>query len=129
MSQMLRRNIRHLTPNQTLALEDLLGDLWHARRRGDLGRLALLLHYEVRRWARMSGELELAEHSSMLVEGYPYADRDSFLVHVDKLISELEQVLSGNDAHPMDATDHTAQLGDIRDGHRPRAGSPNGIRH
>ena len=129
MSQMLRRNIRHLTPNQKLALEDLLGDLWHARRRGDLGRLALLLHYEVRRWARMSGEQELAEHSSMLVEGYPYADRDSFLVHVDKLISELEQVLSGNETLPVDTIDHTAPLRDISDGHRPRAGSPNGIRH
>jgi hypothetical protein len=126
---MLRRNMSHLTQNQRLALEDLLGDLWHARKRGDLGRLALLLHYEVRRWARMSGEQELAEHSSMLVEGYPYADRDSFLDHVDRLISELEQVSCGNETKPVNTTDDTAPLRDISDGHRPRASSPNGIRH
>jgi hypothetical protein len=47
-----------------LGLEDLLGDLRYARRRGDLGRLALLLYCDVRRWARLAGEEELAEHSS-----------------------------------------------------------------
>src|SRR6476646_6890166 len=69
---MLHRNMKHLTPNQKLGLEDLLGDLWHARRRGDLGRLALLSYYEVRRWARMAGEPELAEHSSVLVTKCPH---------------------------------------------------------
>ncbi|HEX7440440.1 MAG TPA: hypothetical protein VF319_10110, partial [Caldimonas sp.] len=59
-----------------LGLEDLLGDLWHARRSGDLGRLALLSYFEVRRWARISGEHELDQHSSVLVTGFPYAGRD-----------------------------------------------------
>jgi len=91
---MLRRNMKPLTPNQKLGLEDLLGDLWHARRRGDLGRLALLSYYEVRRWARITGEPDLAQQSSVLVHGSPFADRDCFLREIDRLISELEQILS-----------------------------------
>jgi hypothetical protein len=47
-----------------LGLEDLLGDLLYARRSGDLGRLALLSYFEVRRWARMAGHQGLAEHAS-----------------------------------------------------------------
>ena len=87
--------MKHLSPHQRLGLEDLLGDLWHARRSGDLGRLALLSYYEVRRWARMAGEVGLAEHSSELVTECPHPDRKSFLVQVDKLIAELEQLLNG----------------------------------
>lgn len=86
--------MKHLSHNQRLALEDLLGDLWHARNSGALGRLALLTYYEVRRWARMAGELGLAEHSAALVTGCPHPDRESFLVQVDTLIAELEQLLS-----------------------------------
>ena len=100
---MLRRNMKHLTPNQKLGLEDLLGDLWHARRRGDLGRLALLSYYEVRRWARITGEPDLAEQSSVLVHGSPFADRDCFLREIDLLISELEQILRGHDPAQGDA--------------------------
>ena len=85
--------MRHLSPHQRLGLEDLLGDLWHARRSGDLGRLALVSYYEVRRWARMAGEAGLAEHSSLLVTECPHPDRESFLAQVDGLIGELEQVL------------------------------------
>lgn len=74
-----------------LRLEDLLGDLRHARRQGDLGRLALLSYCEVRRWARMAGEQGLAEHSSALVTT-PRASREEFLAQVDALICELESV-------------------------------------
>ena len=72
-------------------LEDLLGDLRYARRRGDLGRLALLLYCEVRRWARMAGDDRLAEHSSELVTHVPHASREEFLAQVDDLIVELEK--------------------------------------
>ena len=72
-------------------LEDLLGDLRHARRSGDLGRLALLAYCEVRRWARLAGENRLAEHSSDLVIHSPHASREEFLTQVDELIDELEQ--------------------------------------
>ena len=86
--------MKHLSLHQRLVLEDLLGDLWHARRNGDLGRLALLSYYEVRRWARMAGEVGLAEHSSVLVTDSPHPDRESFLVQVDNLIAELERLLN-----------------------------------
>jgi hypothetical protein len=75
-----------------LRLEDLLGDLRHARRQGDLGRLALLSYCEVRRWARMAGEQELAEHSSVLVTEIPQASREEFLAQIDALICEMENV-------------------------------------
>ena len=91
---MLHRNMKPLPPHLRLGLEDLLGDLWHARRRSDLGRLALLSYYEVRRWARMSGKPGLVEHSSELISGRPLADRNAFLSRVDILIAELEKVLA-----------------------------------
>jgi hypothetical protein len=72
-------------------LEDLLGDLRHARSRGDLGRLALLLYCEVRRWARLAGEQELAEHASELITRCPRASREEFLTQVDDLIIELDK--------------------------------------
>ena len=75
-----------------LGLEDLLGDLRYARRRGDLGRLALLSYCEVRRWARMVGDHRLAEHSAELITHSPHASREEFLAQVDDLIGELERV-------------------------------------
>jgi hypothetical protein len=75
-------------------LDDLLGDLLHARRKGDLGRLALLSYCEVRRWARMAGAEAVAEHSSDLVAHGPLGDREEFLARIDALILELEQLRS-----------------------------------
>lgn len=74
-----------------LALEDVLADLWHARRAGDIGRLALLSYCEVRRWARIAHRPGLAAHSQELVLGSPHADREEFLAAVDRLIAEMEQ--------------------------------------
>ncbi|MDO9074014.1 MAG: hypothetical protein Q7U73_12180 [Rubrivivax sp.] len=81
--------IAHSVPLQ-LGLEDLLGDLHHARRTRDLGRLAWLAYCEVRRWARMAGEHALAEHSSELITHAPHTSREAFLAEVDELIFELE---------------------------------------
>lgn len=75
-------------------LEDILGDLRFARRKNDLGRLALLAYCEVRRWAREAEAQELARHSSALVSNFPHASRDEFLAAVDALIAELEQARS-----------------------------------
>ena len=86
-------SLRHLQ----LGLEDLLGDLRHARRTGDLGRMALLSYCEVRRWARMAGDVGLAEHSSELITQGPHASREQFLAHVDDLIGQLERVRLGPD--------------------------------
>jgi len=77
-----------------LGLDDLLGDLQCARRGADLGRLALLAYCEVRRWARMAGEEELAERSSQLITQVPHASREQFLAEVDALIVEMENVRS-----------------------------------
>ncbi|MDQ2736873.1 MAG: hypothetical protein M3Y55_18210 [Pseudomonadota bacterium] len=74
-----------------LALEDVLADLWHARRSEDVGRLALLSYCDVRRWARVADRELLARHSQELVLGCPYASREDFLSAVDRLIAETEQ--------------------------------------
>jgi len=100
---MVHCTMKSLSRNLRLGLEDLLGDLWHARRTGDLGRLALLSYFEVRRWARLAGEHGLAQRSSILVTGFPYAGRESFLGQVDSLIAHLEQVLSSNGDPNLDA--------------------------
>lgn len=72
-------------------LEDILADLRFSRRNEDLGRLASLAFWEVRRWAREAGAQELAKHSSALVNNISYASRDKFLDAIDSLIVELEQ--------------------------------------
>ena len=74
-----------------LGLDDVLGDLQYARRRGDLGRLALLAYCEVRRWARQAGEPELAASSLALITDSPPPTRSEFLHRVDDLIQELEE--------------------------------------
>jgi GMP synthase-like glutamine amidotransferase len=74
-----------------LDLDDVLGDLQHARRRGDLGRLALLAYCEVRRWARQAGEPDLAASSLALITESPSPTRSEFLHRVDDLIEDLEQ--------------------------------------
>jgi hypothetical protein len=84
--------VNTLSADLQVGLDDLLGDLWHARRRGDLGRLALLSWCEVRRWARQAGEQRVAEHSSDLVMHVPHTSRDEFLAQVDELIVELEHL-------------------------------------
>jgi hypothetical protein len=75
-----------------LGLEDVPGDVQHARRSGDMGRLALLAYCEVRRWARQAGEVELADHSLALNTDNPHGTRDEFLHKVDDLIEELKGV-------------------------------------
>ncbi|MDM0108879.1 hypothetical protein QTH97_28325 [Variovorax sp. J22R24] len=73
-------------------LEDLVGDVMHARRTNDLGRLALLCYCEIRRWARIAGEPRLAELCSCLVALQPACDRDGFLRRVDGVVAELDGV-------------------------------------
>lgn len=73
-----------------LGLDDLLADLHYARRRDDVGRLALLSYCEVRRWARQAHEADIALHSAAMVTDVPHASRADFLEQVDRLIVELE---------------------------------------
>lgn len=75
-----------------LELEDVLGNLHHARRTGDLGRLALLIYWEVRRWARTARRDALAARAADVVLGQPHPDRAAFLAIVDSVIDELERI-------------------------------------
>lgn len=88
---MLRRNMTSIAALQ-LGLDDLLADLRHARRGGDLGRLALLAYCEVRRWARDAGEANVAQHAAEMITATPHRSRAEFLDHIDDLIHELEEV-------------------------------------
>lgn len=88
--KLLQRNMPASLESLQLGLEDLLGEMYFARRNGDLGRLALLAYCEVRRWARVAGEQALADQSSVLIHNSPHADRDEFLARIDALIDELE---------------------------------------
>lgn len=88
---MLHCNMTASTAPIQHSLEDLLGDLQHARRSGDMSRLALLAYCEVRRWARQAGEQALAERSTRLITQSPLASRAAFMTQVDELITELEQ--------------------------------------
>ena len=90
---MLQCNMSASTSLQ-LCLDDLLADLRHARRRGDLGRLALIAYCDVRRWARQAGEMGVAERSTAMFTGAPHASREAFLNQVDSLVLELEQLQS-----------------------------------
>lgn len=88
---MLQRNMHTVPAPLQLSLEDLLGDLQHARRHQDMSRLALLAYCEVRRWARQAGEAVLAERAAALVTRSPQASRDQFMGEVDELIEQLQQ--------------------------------------
>jgi hypothetical protein len=83
---------KQLPASMRLGLEDLAGDLVYARKRVDLGRLALLCYCDVRHWARVAGEERLAELSCELITKQPAHNREEFLVHVDTVIAELEHV-------------------------------------
>lgn len=88
---MLHCNMRAQTHQLLrLHLEDILGSLHYARRSDDLGRLALVTYWEVRRWARMARQDLLAEHASRLITDHPHASRAEFLALVDGVIEELE---------------------------------------
>jgi hypothetical protein len=96
---MLHRTMLHLSESLRLGLEDLLADLWHARRTDDLGRLALLFFSDVRRWAQLAGKESLAERASAMVVGCPHESRAGFIAQVDLLIAELESVHAEVDVH------------------------------
>ena len=76
-------------------LEDILGSLQFARRSEDLGRLALLTYWEVRRWARIARHELLAEHAAKVITEHPHLTRVEFLEIVDGVIEELKTIRSG----------------------------------
>jgi hypothetical protein len=86
---MLHCNMEPAMDSQS-GLEDLLADLHHARKRGDLGRLAFVSYCDVRRWAREAGREVLAEQATRLITQTPHQSRDDFLMQVDQLIEALQ---------------------------------------
>jgi len=80
-------------------LDDLLADLQHARKRGDLGRLAFVSYCDVRRWAREAGRSVLADQATRLITESPHQSREDFLSQIDALILALE-VLRDSDMDP-----------------------------
>lgn len=87
---MLRRNMQNST-SLRLGLDDLLADLQHARRWGELGRLALIAYCDVRCWARQAGEFGLAERSTAMFTKDSHTSQAAFLEQVDQLIGDLQQ--------------------------------------
>jgi hypothetical protein len=83
-----------LPPPLLLDLEDVLGSLVCARREDDLGRLALLTYWEVRRWARTAHRDALAARAADLVLNHPHPSRGAFLEIVDTVIDELNRILA-----------------------------------
>ncbi len=75
-----------------LGLDDLIADLDHARKHGDLGRLALLAYCDARSWARQAGVLSVAEYSMAMFSEEPHQSREVFLARIDHLIEELKRV-------------------------------------
>jgi hypothetical protein len=74
-----------------LGLEDLLADLHHARRQGELGRLALLASCETRSWARQAGKTDISDKACRMFIQQPCVSKDEFLGKVDELITILER--------------------------------------
>jgi hypothetical protein len=80
------------SPPLGLEFDDVLGSLQYARRIGDLGRLAHLTYWDVRKWARWTQRDALAERAADLVKGQPLPSRSAFLAIVDDVIAELERI-------------------------------------
>jgi len=81
-----------LSTSLQLRLDDVLAELVHARRQGDLGRLALVAYCEARRWARDAGKTALAEMASEMITRSPHSSREAFLRQIDALIEELQSL-------------------------------------
>jgi hypothetical protein len=89
---MLHCTMETLSDSLLLGLDDLVADVSHARRREDLGRLALLFYCDLRPWARCAGAERLAELTWALSTRAPPSSRASFLQRIDIVIQELEDI-------------------------------------
>lgn len=83
---------QQLHPTLLLDLDDVLGNLQHARREGDLGRLALLTYWEAGKWARRARRDALAQRARDVMIQDPHPDKTAFLTVVDDVIRELERI-------------------------------------
>jgi hypothetical protein len=85
------------------ALEDLLAQLWHTRRTGDLGKLAHQSFAEVHRWGRTAEHSPLVHRARDLLVRCPYQSREDLVWAIDQLIAEVEfahsQLMAFDPAH------------------------------
>jgi hypothetical protein len=79
-------------PSLGLEFDDVLGSLQYARRTGDLGRLAHVTYWDVRKWARWAHRDALAERAADLIRAQPQPNREAFLAIVDEVIAEMERI-------------------------------------
>jgi hypothetical protein len=99
---MLHRNMEFvMNMNRQWDLDDLLADLHHARKHGDLGRLAFVAYCDVRRWAREAGKTVLAEQAARLITESPHSSREVFVEQIDQLIHELETLQTRGPTQPQ----------------------------
>jgi hypothetical protein len=91
---MLHCNMTYLTESLRTGLEDVLADLRHARRSGDLGRLASICFVDVRRWA-LHADRGLAARAGAIVLDRPHDSRESVQHRIDALIGDLDRLHRG----------------------------------
>lgn len=99
-----------LSTTLQLRLDDVLAELVHARRQGDLGRLALIAYCEARRWARDAGKSALAELASEMITRSPHSSREAFLREIDALIDEMQHLQFECGQAPVRPLDPSSRL-------------------
>jgi hypothetical protein len=87
---MLRCNM-NMEAKLVLELEDILAEVRAAQRAGDLGRLVLLSYFQLRRWARATGNQILATRASELFLNCPFRSREDLLAGLSGLVDEAER--------------------------------------
>ena len=86
---------KQLSPSMHRDLEDVLGSLLHARRSGDLERMALLTYWDVRKWTHFAHHNALTALAAKAISPEPHPSRAAFLSRVDEVIAELESIRNG----------------------------------
>ena len=99
-----------LSKTLQLRLDDVLAELVHARRQGDLGRLALIAYCEARRWARDAGKSALAELASEMITRSPHSSREAFLRQIDALIDEMQHLQLQSQQVPIRSVERLDQI-------------------
>ena len=78
--------------NNQHGLEDLLADLHLARQHEQIGRLALLIYCDVKRWARLAGKSDVADMALRMFAMKPSPSREDFLRDIDQILESLHRI-------------------------------------
>lgn len=77
------------------ALEPVLADLRYARKHEQVGKLALLVYCDVKRWARHAGKGDVADLVMRMFSESSCKSKGDFLQDIDELLGSLE--MHGNE--------------------------------